>query len=126
MVLIFESLVAWVQRFVFETSGVDVPLCRGRSVFLKNPSTGLMPTRMPIDVVVGAPIDPLPLAKKQKEQGNFRPLYKETREAENGDPKLVDELYQKYVAVVEALYHKHKDAAWNRSRLHRMTPLKLA
>jgi hypothetical protein len=107
---------------VLKTVGVSVPLVRGRSVFFKG--FGLMPQRKPINVLVGAPIDPPPLAADRV--GSFSPRFnKETREAENGDARMVDELHHKYVAAVKELYQKYKAAPWNRPGIKRTGTLKV-
>jgi len=110
---VFEPGSHWVRSFqerVKSFTGVALPIFNGRSLFFKD--FGLMPQRKPIEVVVGAPLDPPKLAEEQRK--NFYPKFdRETKKAMNDDAKIVEKFHNQYVEAVEQLYSKLKNAKWN-------------
>ena len=97
-----------VQEWVRTTTGVAVPLFRGRSFFFRD--FGLMPLRRPVVVVVGSPIAPPPLPSHTI----FNPLVdRNTREPQNEHGRILLEWHTKYVTSLKELYHTYKDKNWN-------------
>lgn len=97
------SWLHWLQDGVYKRTHVGMPLFSGRSIFYKD--AGLMPCRRPIVVVVGAPLAPPPPA------GDLR--------------GAVDALHAQYVAALQELYNRHKDAPWNVPSLQRTGSFRL-
>lgn len=74
------------QEWILRTCGFTTPLFYGRGVFLY--SFGLLPRRVPLHTVVGAPLA-VPHVTGEP------------------SPALVDEVHAKYVAALRALYDEH-------------------
>jgi len=97
------------QSLIKKTTGIAMPLFRGRSLFFRE--VGLMPLRKPIVVVVGEPIAP----PKLKEGEVFDPIVdRNTQEAQNEHGKLLIEWHEKYVKSLKQLYDTYKDEEWNK------------
>ena len=119
-----DAAIATGQQRLKRLAGFTVPMFRGRSLFFKD--VGLMPHRLPINVVCGAPIPPPPLDGAAR--AAFAPKFERAKDGAplNDDARLLDAHHQTYVHALKALYEAHKDAAWNAPGLAREESLKIA
>jgi len=119
-----DALIVSAQQLIKRVAGFTVPLFRGRSILFKD--VGLMPHRVPINVVCGAPIAPPHLDAERRK--SFSPKYDRSKDGAplNDDARLVDAQHHVYVQALLALYEAHKDAEWNQPGLEREESLKIA
>lgn len=119
----FEAKDHWVktlQAFAKKTTGMAMPIFKGRSILFKD--FGIMPQRKPVVVVVGAPIAP----PKLDAGAAFHPeIDRKTDKAKNKDGEILKEWHAKYVSSLQELYSKHKDATWNFPGKSRRSSLKI-
>lgn len=95
-----------IQTFVLGKFGFSLPLFRGRSIFCHD--FGLLPTRHPINIVLGAPI-PVPAV----DAASFKPKWDTADNPLNEDAEVVDRMHARYLDELRVLAKKYKTASWN-------------
>ncbi len=82
-----NSLMRKIQTFLKKWTGVGFPVAYGRGIF--NYTFGLLPRRIPINLVVGKPIDVERVDHPTNEQ--------------------IDDLHSKYIEELTKLFEEHKE-----------------
>jgi hypothetical protein len=109
---------ARLQGMIKQTTGLGMPVFQGRSLFFKD--FGVMPTRAPVVVVVGAPIAP------PKLDAPFCPeVDRTTDKAVNEHGKILLEWHGEYIQALQELYETHKDQPWNLPGKQRTSELQI-